>query len=279
MTSGVTALVLLAAVMHASWNVALRGGKDRLWSGAAMSFSAGLVCLVAVVFLPGPKSPSWGYIAVSALIHIAYQFLLVRMYEEGEFGVTYPVARGASPLLIALGGEVFMAEYLDALHLMGVVLVSAGIFALARGSHPLHRSSVLAALATGVSIAAYSLVDGKGGRVAGSAASYTAWMMLLCGLSMPAIAWGVRKRSGLKFFQEHSVREFWTAAGGGFISVLGYGIVIWAMQRTPLGMVSALRETSVLFAAVFGKILLREPFTARKIVSASLIGAGVLCLH
>src|SRR4051812_24522706 len=200
--------------MHATWNVALRGGQDRLWSGAAMSFSAALACLVAIPFLPFPGRASWLYIVASASIHIGYQILLVRMYQQGEFGITYPVARGSSPLLISLGGAILSKEYLRPAHLIGVILVSAGILTLAFGSHHLHRQSVFAAFATGASIAAYSLTDGVGGRLAGSAASYTAWMMLLCGLTMPLVAIEMRRRKGqVRLFENRSRRDFLQALG------------------------------------------------------------------
>jgi drug/metabolite transporter (DMT)-like permease len=279
MKPGVAALVLLAAVMHASWNVALRGGRDRLWSAAAMSFSAALACAFALPFLSPPARASWPYLLASTAIHIVYQLLLVRMYRQGEFGITYPVARGSSPLLISIGGAALSSEYLSGGHTAGVLLISAGILTLASGAHHLHRTSVLAALSTGLSIAAYSLTDGIGGRLAGSAAGYTAWIMLLCGLAMPFAAMGLRRgNGGLRFFESRGRRDFLQALGGGLISVTGYGLVIWAMQRTPMGLVSALRETSVLFAAVLGRVFLDEPFTWRKTISAALICGGILCL-
>lgn len=280
MKPGVALLVLLAAIMHASWNVVLRGGRDRLWSGAAMSFSAALGCLAVIPFLPLPSRASWPYIIASAILHVGYQLFLVRMYLQGEFGITYPVARGSSPLLISLGGVLLTREYLAPLHSFGVILISVGILILAIGTHHLHRQSIVAALITGTSIAIYSLTDGYGGRLSASAASYTAWMMLMCGFTMPVVAAWIRQRNGgPSFFRNRERREIIQAFAGGLISVTGYGIVIWAMQRTPMGMVSALRETSVLFAAILGRTFLGEPFTLRKMISAVLICAGILCLH
>lgn len=279
MTPGVAALVLLAAVMHASWNAALRGGKDRLWSGSAMGFSAALACLAVVPFLPLPLRPSWSHIGLSATIHVGYILLLVRMYRHGDLGVTYPVARGSSPLLITLGGAILGGEIVSPLNGLGVVLVSGGIFTLAFGGGQLHRESVPVALATGATIAAYSLTDGLGARVSGNAAAYTAWMMLLHGMVMPLVFASLRKGGALALFAGRSRRDWLQAAASGIISVVGYGVVIWAMKRGSMGMVSALRETSVLFAAVLGRIFLGEPFTARKIIAASLIVAGAICLH
>lgn len=280
MMAGVAALVLLAAVMHASWNVLLRSGQDRLWSGAAISVSAGVACLIAVPFLPLPHRASWFCIVLSAVIHVGYQLLLVKMYQAGEFGITYPVARGSSPLLISLGGAVLANEYLDSRRLLGVILISGGILTLAAGSHQVHRESILAALATGISIALYSLTDGIGGRLAGNAPSYTAWVTILCGIGVPAVSLWIRKQTGgPPLFRRTTRVDALGAFGGGVISVVAYGIVIWAMQRTPMGVVSALRETSVLFAAFLGRVFLGEPFTIKKTVAAALICAGLFCLR
>jgi len=279
MTSGVVALVLLAAVMHASWNAALRGGRDRLWSGSAMGFSAALACLLAIPFLPLPLLPSWPHIALSAAIHVGYTLLLVRMYRQGDLGVTYPVARGSSPLLITLGGAFLGGEIISPIHGAGVALVSAGIFTLAFGGGHLHRASIPAALATGVAIAAYSLTDGLGARVSGNAVAYTAWMMLLHGMAMPVVFSSRRRKGKLALFTGRSHRDWMQAAAGGIISLTGYGVVIWAMKHASMGMVSALRETSVLFAAFLGRVFLGEPFTTPKIVAAIMIVAGAICLH
>jgi drug/metabolite transporter (DMT)-like permease len=279
MTAGVAGLVLLAAVMHASWNAALRGGRDVFWGGAAMSFFSGTACLLVVSFLPFPKSASWLCIFLSGLIHIAYSLLLVRMYREGDFGVTYPVARGSSPLLIALGGAVLSSELVAPVRFVGIVLVSAGIFTIAVSRDQLHREGIPPAIATGVAIAAYSLTDGLGARRSGNTVSYTAWMMMLQGAGMALVFRVMRRRDGPGLFSGRPARELWKAGGAGLVSVLGYGIVIWAMTKSPMGLVSALRETSVLFAAILGRIFLREPFTARKVLAAILIGAGIICLH
>jgi drug/metabolite transporter (DMT)-like permease len=278
-TIQVALLILLAAVMHASWNALLRGGRDRLWSGTIMSFSAAVASLFAVFFLPLPAIACWPYLFISAVVHIVYNLLLIRMYREGDFGVTYPVARGSSPLLIALGGAVFSAEFLTPVNVLGIALVCAGIFVLAWGGHHLHRKSIPAALATGCSIAIYSVSDGLGVRKCGNAASYTAWLMLSYGAVMPLAFMILRRGKGGELIRERTGKEFVQAIGGGLISMIAYGIVIWAMKYAALGVVSALRETSVLFAAVIGSLFLKEKFTARKGVAAALIGAGAACLH
>ncbi len=275
----VALFVLLAAVMHASWNAALRSGRDRLWASMAMSFSSAVACLFAIPFLPIPAPASWPHILLSAFIHIIYSLLLVRMYRHGDFGVTYPVARGSSPLLIAIGGAALSAEWVSPLSWLGIALVSSGIFTLARSGAHFDRKSVPAALTTGLAIASYSLTDGLGARLAGNAASYTAWMMTLYGAAMPCVFLWIRRGGEQGFLRDRSRRDMIQAVGGGIVSAVGYGIVIWAMKYSAMGMVSALRETSVLFAAVLGRVFLGEPFTARKVVAAILIAGGAVCLR
>jgi drug/metabolite transporter (DMT)-like permease len=278
MTPGVTILVLLAAVLHAAWNAALRGGRDRFWAGTSMSFFSAAGCLLCLPFMPLPELASWPFIILSAAIHVLYSLLLVRMYRHGDFGVTYPVARGSSPMLIALGGAVLSSEFINPQHILGIVMVSAGIFTIGFGSQSLHRESVPPALATGVTIAGYSLMDGIGARHATHALSYTVWMMMLQGMGLTLVFLFLRRNADQGLFTGRSAKDIVQAVGAGIISVTGYGIVIWAMKKNPMGMVSALRETSVLFAAILGRLFLGEAFTARKIIAALLIGVGAICL-
>jgi drug/metabolite transporter (DMT)-like permease len=279
MTLNVSLLVLMAAVMHASWNAALRSGRDRFWTGCAMSLFSASGCLLTIPFLPIPHRECWGYIIASSVVHVFYNLLLVRMYRRGHFGVTYPVARGSSPLLITLGATILSSELISRIHLVGVVLVSAGILVLALSSESLHRESIAPALSTGASIAIYSLVDGLGVRRSGNALSYTVWMMMLQGVSMALVFLAVRPKADAGLLAGRSARDLTQAGCAGLVSVTGYGIVIWAMKGTPMGMVSALRETSVLFAAIIGRLFLQEPFNARKVLAAILISLGAICLH
>ena len=277
MTPGVASLVLLAALLHASWNAMLRGGPDRFWTACVMAVTGGIAGLVTAFFLPLPARASWWCIFISAVVHIAYQLLLVRMYRQGDFGHTYPIARGSSPLLIALGGFLLAHERLQVTTGLGVVLVSLGILMLAFGGE-VHANHVSAALATGAAIAVYSITDGLGVRLSGNAMAYTAWMVIGYGLPMPFIFYLVRRGRDQSFFRAPPV-EFLKAAAGGALSIVGYGIVIWAMEHAPMGPVSALRETSVLFAVLLGCLYLREPFTWRKALSSLLILAGAIFLN
>lgn len=277
MSRSVLLLVLLAAFLHAAWNVLLRSGRDRFQSAAIMSFTAAIICVPAIFILPLPQTRAWPFATASAVVHIVYHLLLVRQYRQGDFGHTYPVARGSSPLLIAVGGLLFASEHLSATVFAGIILVSVGILSLAFGAKA-HVESFVAAITTGCSIAVYSVIDALGARAAGNATSYTAWMVGGYGLAMPVLFWLTRP-SGQNLFWREERRELLKAAGGGAVSIIAYGIVVWAMAHGPMGPVSAMRETSALFAVVMGCVFLREKFTVQKCVAALLIVGGNVTLH
>ena len=277
MSHTVLLLVLLAAFLHAAWNALLRGGSDRFRGITVMSSTAGLVCLAAIPFLPMPHARAWPYIVASGVVHILYNLLLVRQYRQGDFGHTYPVARGSSPMLIAIGGMLFASEHLSATVFIGITLISAGILSLAFGAKA-HVDSFFAAFTTGCSIAVYSVIDGLGARVSGNAAAFTSWMVMVYGFTMPVIFWLARPRGENRLWSG-GPREILKAAAGGGVSIIAYGIVVWAMAHGPMGPVSALRETSALFAVFLGCLFLKEKFTVQKMAAAVLIVAGNITLH
>lgn len=274
MTPLVIALVLGAAVLHAGWNAVLRSHMDRLRGIVVMCASCATIAIPIALFLPAPDPASWPYLGLSALLQMFYCFFLVRAYREGDFGQIYPIARGASPLLVTLGAALIAGEHLPPLALVGVVLVSGGIFACARGIDRAHLGSVFAALAAGVFIAGYTLTDGSGARLSGHALSYAIWSFIAQGVPMPIIYFALRRELPIRTFD----RETWRAIGGGAVSMVAYGIVILAMSISPMGQVSALRETSILFAAVIGRLFLGEPLTPRRIAAVVVIAIGAACL-
>ncbi|KUY91698.1 multidrug DMT transporter permease [Burkholderia territorii] len=271
--------VLCAAFLHASWNALVRSSGDRLRSATVLQIAIGLF---ALLFLPAaaPITPAscWTCVVASAVLHVVYTLLLVRAYEHGDLSVAYPVARGTAPLLVTLGAAAFAGERLNAGAQGGLVLICAGIMAigLERGGGARHRMTQVlpTAFATGVSIAAYSVVDGIGVRESGSTVGYTAWMFVLTGLLMAAY---YRLRAGpLRLAQD--VGETAKAACGGVFAALAYAIVIWAMDRAPMGPVSALRETSVVFAALIARVYLGERLTPRRAAGCAVIAGGALLI-
>ena len=266
--------VLVAAVLHASWNALLRGGSDRLWSMTVMCAAIGIACAVLAPFVPLPLRASWPYAIFSAVIHVGYSLFLVRTYRTGDLGQTYPISRGSSPVLVTLGAATFAGELPGTIALVGVALVSAGIVSLAFQGRGIGRAGLLNALGTGCLIGAYSVTDGIGGRLSGSPIGYTVWMCLLWGAMTPPVYVALRRRLDLL----HGSRETLMAVGGGLVSLVAYGIVIVAMSLGPMGPVSALRETSVVSAAVIGRLFLHERLTAFRIVACVVVALGAICL-
>ncbi|WP_434569069.1 EamA family transporter [Pseudomonas sp. Z3-8] len=270
----IISLVLFAALLHASWNALLRGGADRLWSMTIMCIAIAVTCVVAAAFMVPPAAASWGYAVLSAVLHVGYNLFLVRSYRVGDLGQVYPISRGSSPALIAMGAAVFAGESIAPGVLLGIALVSGGIISLAFRGRKLSVPSLPYALGTGCFIAAYSVVDGIGARLSGAPLAYTVWMCALWGVMMPMVYIGLRDARSL-----FSVRPgIFSAAAGGLVSLLAYGIVIYAMNEAPLGAVSALRETSVLFAALIGAIFLGETLTARRILACVVIVSGTIII-
>jgi drug/metabolite transporter (DMT)-like permease len=273
MTPFVLACVIGAAILHASWNAVLRGGDDRLWSMTLMMIAVMGVTGIAAAFVPWPNPASWPYVIASALIHVGYNLSLVRTYRSGDLGQTYPISRGSSPVLVALGALVFAHEALDVVASIGIALVSGGIISLAFQGKGRRADFLPAAFTTAVMIGAYTVVDGIGVRLSGSSLAYTNSMFLLWSVTMPVIYWALRGRP-----PAYTRAQTAMALGGGIVSIVAYGIVIWAMQYVAMGVVSALRETSVVWAMIIGRIFLKEKLTARRIASCLAIATGAACL-
>lgn len=269
-------LVLFSAILHATWNAQLKGGGgaqfDRAQLMASMSFVMGLLALVATCFVPLPVRSAWGCIAVSAGLHIVYNLLLLQNYRLSDFASAYPIARGVSPLLVALGGFLFMRQGLTLSSIAGVVMISAGIVFLATGKGRAGGFATFSALATGVVIAGYTVVDGMGVQRSQTTLSYTAWVFASY-LLMPVVL--LVLRFPVRVVTAQSLPR---AGGAGVFSLAAYALVLWATNYADVGIVSALRETSVLWAIVMGRVFLGEEFTWRRAVSGVVICCGVVML-
>ncbi len=269
--------------MHATWNALAKSVKDHLVGFVALNVGAGAVCLLVVPFVAAPARRAWPYLALSVVVHVGYQALLLQSYRVGDFNQVYPIARGTAPLLVALLAVPLADERLGALKLAGVVAIGSGLISLAhvrdwlrpgrgrRGPPP----ALAFAFATGLLITAYSLIDGLGVRRAESTLGYAAWLVLIESASIPVFAL-VRKRPRLR--REWS--SSWRRAGlGGVLSVTAYAIVLWAQTRGALAAVTALRETGVIVAAVIGTVVFHEHFGRRRLVAAVLVATGVVLLN
>jgi drug/metabolite transporter (DMT)-like permease len=271
----VVGAVLLAAVLHAVWNALAHAIDDQLVGFALMGLGLTVGAVIVVVLSPAPSRASWGYLAASALLHVTYNLLLMRSYRLGEFGQVYPLARGTSPLLVALAGVVFVGEHLSPIRLLGVVVISVGLGALVFvGGVPTRaaRPAIGAALLTGVAIATYTTLDGLGVRSADSVGGYAGWLFLLQGPVIPLAALAARRGLLLRQLRPNLL----AGLAGGVLSLAAYGLVLWAQTRGALAPIAALRETSVIVGAVIGAVVFGEKFGRWRVAATVLVAGGVV---
>lgn len=281
MPVSVTLAVLAAAVTHATWNALAHRIKDQLVSFGLIGIGAIVVAIPLIVMVAVPRAASWPFLLTSVAIHVFYNLFLMRSFTYGDFGQVYPLARGTSPLVVTVLAAIFAAETPTIPQVAGVLIVSAGMATLvlagrkdaAKKGKP-GRKALLAAFATGLTIAAYTVVDGLGVRRSGSPVGYIAWLMLLMSLCVPA--WAIAKRRQALRSLPRDVIASGLAAGA--LSVLAYGLVLWAQTRGALAPIAALRETSVIFGALIATMAFKEPFGRARIVAATLVAAGILVL-
>ncbi|MEU3998721.1 DMT family transporter [Streptomyces fungicidicus] len=274
MTPLVTAAVLLAAVTHASWNAIAHRITDKLVGFTLISGGGLLIGLAAVPFLPFPAAGAWPYLLLSAAVHMAYYALLMKSFRLGDFGQAYPIARGSAPLVVTLLAAVFAHEVPDRWAAAGIALSCAGLTGVAlwglRGSRP-DWAAIGAALATGLTIAVYTVVDGLGVRASGSSLGYIAWLMAVQGTVIPAYALWRWRRETYARLRPHAGLGLLGAA----LSVTAYALVLWAQTRAALAPIAALRESSIIVGAAIGAVFFKERFGAPRIAAAGLLVVGI----
>lgn len=274
MSATVIGLALFAAILHATWNAFLRSGADRLWTVTVMSFSSTIVAIPLAIIYSFPAPSAWPYVVLSACLQVGYSVFLVAAYRYGELGQVYPIVRGSVPLLVTLGGFVLADEQLTAGQTVGVVLVAIGIMSLSLGKGRAATSSILFALATGAIIAAYATTDAIGVREAGSVGAYTAWVLLIYGALLPAAFIIFRGKLTVDVRSPETLK----ALAGGVVALLAYGVVVAAFALGPAGPITAIRETSVVFAVLIGWLFLGERLTSRRIAACAIVALGAVCI-
>ena len=268
----VIALVLAAAVLHATWHAVIKVGRDRLLTYALISVVAMVPALVVLLFVEPPDPRSWAYLALSGIIHIAYQVFLINTYRFGDLSRTFPIARGTAPVFVALGAAVFAGEIPGAAQCVTLALISIGITSLCVGEGLRDMRGVTLAVATGLVTATYTVIDGLGVRASQSPLAFIAWIYVIMGFPLPlaALIWRREKLAGF-------LRTSWKpGVMAGLFSILSYGIIVWALSLGAMAPVAALREVSVVIAAIIGATFLREPFGRRRILAACLVAIGVV---
>lgn len=275
----ITLLILLAALLHAVWNAMVKSNGDRLSMMAFVAGGGSMLMWPVLPFTPFPSWEVWKIILLSLALHTGYKVFLVKAYTHGDMGQVYPLARGLAPAMVTVVGFLFLGEQLPLIATIGIATIIAGIISLAwrkskgTGSVLDNHRGVLYAIGTSCFIAAYTLNDGLGGRVAESASDYVIWLFALDGISITAIALWRRGPALLR-----PQRDWLIGLGGGAMSIVAYWLVIWAMSITPLGPVAALRETSVVFGALISGLVLKEGLGWRAIAAACVVAAGVIML-
>jgi drug/metabolite transporter (DMT)-like permease len=275
LSAAVTFAVLGAAVTHAIWNAIAHGIKDQTLAFALIGVGGIAVGIPLVIVAAMPRAECWPYLLASVAIHVFYNLLLMQCYRLGEFGQVYPLARGTSPLVVTILAAIFIHEHLSLLQVGGVLVVSAGLAVLVLAGRRPGRAAFAAAVGTGLTIAAYTTVDGVGVRLSGSPVGYIGWLMVLESLGVPMFA--VARRRDVLLKQPRRILLAGLAAGA--LSVLAYGLVLWAQTRGALAPIAALRETSVIFGAIIATLVFREPFGRTRITATVLVAAGIVLLN
>ncbi|MBL6947132.1 MAG: EamA family transporter [Rhodospirillales bacterium] len=274
-------LVLLAAVLHASWNAVVKSSGDRFLSFTAIRATGTLIAAGAAFFVPVPVVDAWPYLLAGVFVHNCYYVVLLQAYRFGDLSHVYPLARGIAPVTVAVLAALFAGEVPNAGGMTGILLVSVGIislmFAGRQGEQTKSNNlkAVLLAIATGLFIASYTVVDGLGIRLGETVFGYIVWLNVGEGIPFMIAAVLMRPKELRPFLKVHWPRT----TGTGLLVVAAYGLVLYALSQGAMAHISALRETSVLFAALIGVVMLHEPLGWRRIVAALIIAAGVILLQ
>ena len=277
MTLTVFVAVLGAALLHATWNALVKGGADKHLSMGAVVLGHAPPAICAISFVPLPAPESFPYLLAGIALHVGYQLFLLHSYRVGDLTQVYPIARGSAPLFVALFSILILGVTLSSLELLAIATIAAGILSLSlvRRRDGVHnRNAAVLAVATGLFIASYSIVDGLGARLAGTSLGFYSWLAIGNAIVITAYLAAMSPRSLLDIPTKG--RTFFVVGGGA--SFLAYAIVTWAFTQAPIALVTALRETSIVFALLIGVFVLKERLDLAKVLSTmtTLAGAALL---
>ncbi len=264
--------VLAAALLHASWNAMVKTGGNKAAGLAMVALFDGAIGLAVVMWRPLPGPEVWGWLVASGLVRTFYLLFLGYAYEHGDLSRVYPIARGAAPLFVLMVGGLFLSDVISPTEVVGILVLGTGILLMARGAffNGERRRLVPFALGSAVATASYSIVDGIGARLSGDPVTFVGWALALTGIFYIPTALVL---NGPRIFRAD--RGAWLTGGfAGIASYLAYTIVVWAMTQAPIALVTALRETSILFAVLIGWLIFSERMDRGKALAAVLIVSG-----
>ena len=274
MPSSIALAVIVAALFHATWNTILKSQPNRFIGILTMMATTTTLGVAGAIYYGAPPQDSLVYLGVSVCLHIAYNFMVVTCYRLGDISHVYPIFRGAAPPIAAAAGYLWLAEVPPLLVCLGIAVISCGVLSMVGGISK-NSKAVLAALATACVIASYSVVDAQGARTAGNPVQYLCWLMMLVG---PLFALTMLSQRGAWSVAKVRPRHLLLAVAGGILSILAYGLVIYAYTKAQVAAVAALREVSILFGALAGMLLLNEPKPISRIVGTCLIFVGTIII-
>ena len=269
--------VLFGALLHASWNAAIKSGRNTFFDTVLVAAGAGLIAAAALPFLPSPAVESIPYLVTSSVLQIVYFLLLAAAYRTADMSYAYPLMRGTAPLIVAAASGALIGELLTGRAWIGVLLICSGVLALTL----VYRRFTLSLVPTGFAlgnafvIASYTLVDGIGARLSGHTVAYTLWLSLLT--AIPLLAWTGWRRS--EAFARYSRARWPVGLAGGFCTLASYGLALWAMTRAPIAATAALRETSILFGMLISMVLLKERVGVARLAAGAVIVVGAAILR
>ncbi len=278
MSSSVFFAVMLAAILHAAWNALVKGGADKQLAMIAVVIGHLPLACVALVFVPPPNPESYAFLVSGVALHACYQLFLLRSYQAGDLTQVYPIARGVAPLIVAFVSITVLGEQLSTQEIWAIFMIAAGILSLGivrrhDGSRNLHAAML--AVITGCFIAAYSLVDGMGARLSGSPIGYFAWLAI--GNAIIIILFALATRPALLREIPQKARAPFLI--GGSASFIAYALVVWAFTQAPIALVTAMRETSIIFALIIGVFFLKERLDLAKVAAAFITLTGSVILR
>jgi drug/metabolite transporter (DMT)-like permease len=278
----VTFAVLGAALLHASWNALIKAGRDPLLDTALVALAGTVVALPLTLLVEPPERASWPYILATVVVHIGYYVAMAAAYRHGDLSLGYPIMRGVAPLIVALASGFLFGEALGLGGWVGVLLICGGVLSLAFTAR---RKGAAAGKSTGAAtlwallgaaiIALYTLIDATGVRASGGTERYVIWLFVFIGLPFGLTVLATKRGA----FLRHAAQHWWRGIAGAVMSGLSYGIALWAMTRAPVAIIAALRETSVIFAALIGAWLLKEGAVGPRLAGAAAVLAGLAALR